>query len=39
MFPQNAGYNPTGPVGALAYWLSEAITKQYMKKQGQLVPA
>jgi len=39
VFPQNSGYNPTGPVGALAYWLSDAITKQYMKKQGPLVPA
>ena len=24
-FPQNAGYNPTGTVGALAYWSAEAI--------------
>ena len=24
-FPQNAGYNPTGTVGALAYWAAHAI--------------
>ena len=24
-FPQNAGYNPTGTVGALAYWAAAAI--------------
>ena len=24
-FPQNAGYNPTVTVGALAYWSAEAI--------------
>jgi gluconate 2-dehydrogenase alpha chain len=39
VFPQNSGYNPTGPVGALSYWLANAITSQYMKKQGPLVPA
>ena len=27
-FPQNAGYNPTGTVGALAYWSAEAIREQ-----------
>jgi gluconate 2-dehydrogenase alpha chain len=36
-FPQNAGYNPTGTVGALAYWAAEAITKMYLKKPGPLV--
>jgi gluconate 2-dehydrogenase alpha chain len=25
-FPQNAGYNPTGTVGALAYRTAEAVT-------------
>jgi gluconate 2-dehydrogenase alpha chain len=39
IFPQQHGYNPTGPVGALAYWTSDAITKTYMKKPGQLVQA
>jgi gluconate 2-dehydrogenase alpha chain len=37
-FPQNAGKNPTGPVGALAYWTVDAI-KQYLKNPGPLVPA
>lgn len=39
IFPQQHGYNPTGPVGALAYWTSDAITKTYIKKPGQLVQA
>jgi gluconate 2-dehydrogenase alpha chain len=37
-FPQNAGKNPTGPVGALAYWTADAI-KRYLKNPGPLVPA
>lgn len=37
VFPQNAGRNPTGPVGALAYWTAEAITKKYLKRPGALV--
>lgn len=36
-FPQNASYNPTGTVGALAYWAADAITKQYLKSPGPLV--
>jgi gluconate 2-dehydrogenase alpha chain len=36
-FPQNAGKNPTGPVGALAYWTADAI-KRYLKNPGPLVP-
>jgi gluconate 2-dehydrogenase alpha chain len=36
-YPQNASYNPTDTVGALAYWASDAIVKQYMKKPGPLV--
>jgi gluconate 2-dehydrogenase alpha chain len=39
VFPQNSGYNPTGPVGALAYWLSDAIIKNYVKTPGPLVRA
>lgn len=39
LFPQNASYNPTGPVGALAYWTADAIKKQYLKTPGPLVPA
>jgi gluconate 2-dehydrogenase alpha chain len=36
-FPQNAGYNPTGTVGALAYWAAEAIATRYVKRPGPLV--
>jgi gluconate 2-dehydrogenase alpha chain len=35
-FPQNAGYNPTGTVGALTYWAYDAISK-YLKSPGPLV--
>jgi gluconate 2-dehydrogenase alpha chain len=38
-FPQNAGYNPTGTVGALAYHAAEAIRTQYLKNPGPLVQA
>jgi gluconate 2-dehydrogenase alpha chain len=38
-FPQNAGYNPTATVAALAYWAADAIRGQYMKNPGPLVPA
>ena len=38
-FPQNAGYNPTGTVGALAYWSAAAIKSQYLKNPGPLVHA
>ena len=37
-FPQNAGYNPTGTVGALAYWTADAIRNRYLKNPGPLVP-
>ena len=37
-FPQNAGYNPTGTVGALTYWALEAIKSRYLKNPGPLVP-
>jgi gluconate 2-dehydrogenase alpha chain len=36
-FPQNAGYNPTGTVGGLAFWSADAIVKQYLKAPGPLV--
>jgi gluconate 2-dehydrogenase alpha chain len=36
-FPQNASYNPTDTVGALAYWAAEAITTKYVKSPGPLV--
>ena len=38
-FPQNCGYNPTGTVGALAYWSAAAIVSQYLKNPGPLVHA
>ena len=36
-FPQNSGYNPTGTVGALAYWTADAIVTKYTKEPGPLV--
>jgi len=38
-FPQQPAYNPTGPVGALAYWSAEAIVTKYLKSPGPLVHA
>ena len=38
-FPHNAAYNPTGPVGALAYWASHAIRNTYLRAPGPLVQA
>jgi gluconate 2-dehydrogenase alpha chain len=35
-FPHNSAYNPTGPVGALAYWTADAIKNRYRKKPGPL---
>ena len=35
-FPQNAGYNPTGTVGALTYWAAAAIRDRYLKSPGAL---
>ena len=37
IFPQNIGYNPTGLVGALAYWSARAIRTAYLKTPGPLV--
>jgi gluconate 2-dehydrogenase alpha chain len=39
VFPQNAGYNPTGTVAALAYWSADAIKNRYLKSPGPLVQA
>jgi gluconate 2-dehydrogenase alpha chain len=39
VFPHNASYNPTGPVGALAYWTADAIKNRYLKDPRPLVPA
>ncbi|HET7359805.1 MAG TPA: GMC family oxidoreductase [Rhodanobacteraceae bacterium] len=36
VFPQNAGYNPTGTVGALTYWAADAM-KRYLRNPGPLV--
>jgi gluconate 2-dehydrogenase alpha chain len=38
-FPQNATYNPTDTVGALAYFAAEAIVNRYLKNPGPLVQA
>jgi gluconate 2-dehydrogenase alpha chain len=38
-FAHNAGMNPTGTVGALAFWTAEAITSKYIKAPGALVHA
>jgi gluconate 2-dehydrogenase alpha chain len=37
-FPQTSAYNPTGLVGALAYWSAKAIREQYLKHPGPMVP-
>ena len=37
VFAHNASYNPTGPVGALAYWMADAIKNRYVKNPGMLV--
>jgi gluconate 2-dehydrogenase alpha chain len=39
VFPQNVSYNPTGTVGALAYWAADAIVGRYLKHPGPLVHA
>jgi gluconate 2-dehydrogenase alpha chain len=38
-FPQNAGYNPTDTVAALAFRSAAAIRTQYLKNPGPLVHA
>ena len=35
-FPQNAGYNPSGTVGALAYFCARTIKDRYLKQPGPL---
>jgi gluconate 2-dehydrogenase alpha chain len=39
VFVHNAANNPTGPVGALAYWTADAIRNRYLKNPGPLVSA
>jgi gluconate 2-dehydrogenase alpha chain len=36
-FPQNLQYNPTGTVGALAYWSAAAIRNDYLKSPRPLM--
>ena len=36
-FPHNSGYNPTGPVGALAYRTADVIRDKYLKNPGPLI--
>lgn len=36
-FPQNMGYNPTGLVGALAYWSVHHIREIYLRNPGPMV--
>ncbi len=35
-FPQNAGYNPTGTVGALSYRVADAIRERYLQRPGPI---
>lgn len=37
LFAHNSAYNPTGPVGALAYHTADAIKNQYLKNPGALL--
>ncbi len=37
LFPQNSNYNPTGTVGATAYWIVEKIKADYLRSPGRLV--
>jgi gluconate 2-dehydrogenase alpha chain len=39
VFPQQHGYNPTGTLGALAYWSVDRIRTDYLKNPGPLVHA
>lgn len=36
-YPQNTQYNPTGPLGALAYWAADAIRNDYLKNPRPLM--
>jgi gluconate 2-dehydrogenase alpha chain len=37
LFPQNHGYNPTGPLMGLAYWELDAIKNQYLDNPTALM--
>jgi gluconate 2-dehydrogenase alpha chain len=36
-YPQNDGYNPTGTLGALAFWAADTLVNKYMRNPGPLV--
>jgi gluconate 2-dehydrogenase alpha chain len=36
-FPQNAGYNPTGTLAALAYRSLDALKTKYLASPGRLI--
>ncbi|MFT3988700.1 GMC family oxidoreductase [Aestuariivirga sp.] len=36
-FPQNTQYNPTGPLGGLAYWAAHALRTDYLKNPRALM--
>jgi gluconate 2-dehydrogenase alpha chain len=36
-FPQNAGMNPTGTVGALAYLAADGLVNKYIKDPGKII--
>jgi len=38
-YPQNASWNPTGTLGALTYWVADALKNKYLKNPGRLVSA
>jgi gluconate 2-dehydrogenase alpha chain len=37
VFVHNSAYQPTGLVGALAYWTADAIKNKYLKNPGKLL--
>jgi gluconate 2-dehydrogenase alpha chain len=37
VFPQNSGYNPTATVGAMSYWMVDALKRDYLRNPGPLV--
>lgn len=39
LFPQNLGYNPTGPLMGLAYWTLEHMKRDYLPNPGPLMDA
>ena len=39
LFPQNSAFNPTGTIGALAYWTVDAVKRDYLRSPGPLVHA